>query len=240
VWLRGPAGAGRHNGEVPERNRLTVTRAAAVVALSGLALAGCSSPDHPEAGKTPSLTSSASPSPSTTVSVAPSQHLTAQGSNLSFGDTATVVFEPTKRKGSVLELTVKDARRGKLSDFKAFTLDDAYKRKAHYYYVDVTVKNVGEGDVGGVPVPLWGVNADNVLLPAVSFTTTFKKCPSKPLPKKFGPGDEVDSCLVYLSPDKGTLEAVSFRPSQEFNPIQWKGTVESPQASPSKKARKKG
>ncbi len=225
---------------VPERNRLVVTRAAALVAVAGLALAGCSTPEHPKTGATPSLTASASPPPSTTVSVAPSQQLTAPGTNLSFGDTATVVFEPTKNSGTVLKLTVKSARRGKLSDFKAFTLDDAYKRKAHYYYVDVTVKNVGEGDVGGVPVPLWGVNGDNVLLPAVSFTTTFKKCPSKPLPKKFGPGDKVSTCLVYLSPDKGSLEAVSYRPSQEFNPIRFTGTVESPQASPSKKAKQKG
>lgn len=220
-----------------------MTRAAALVAVTGLAglsLAGCSTPDHPKAGTTPTMSASANPSPSTTVSVAPSQHLTDQGAKLSFGDTATVVFEPTKNKGSVLELTVEDARRGKLSDFKAFTLDDAYKRKAHYYYVDVTVKNIGKGDVGGVPVPLWGVNEDNVLLPAVSFTTTFKKCPSKPLPDKFGPGAEEKTCLVYLAPDKGDLTAVSYRPSQEFNPIQWKGTVKPPEATPSKKAKKKG
>ena len=41
------------------------------------------------------------------------------------------------------------------------------------------MKNVGEGDVGGVPVPLWGVNDANTLLPAVNFTTSFKKCPSQ-------------------------------------------------------------
>ncbi len=214
---------------MPEQSRRSLTLAAAVLAVSGAALAGCSS-GSPSADPSPSqsASSAASPSPSTTVSVAPDQHLTDQGSTLSFGDTATVVFEPTKDKGTVLKLTVKDARRGRLSDFKAFTLDDAYKRNAHYYYVDVAVKNVGQGDVGGVPVPLWGVNGNNVLLPAVSFTTTFKKCPSKPLPDSFGPGDELDTCLVYLSPDKGSLDAVSYRPSQEFDPITWTGPVQSP------------
>ena len=92
------------------------------------------------------------------------------------------------------------------------------------------MKNVGEGDVGGVGVPLWGVNAANTLLPAVNFTTSFKPCPSKPLPKKFATGATLSTCLVYLSPDHGTLEAVSFRPSQEFNPITWTGDHRRPEA----------
>jgi hypothetical protein len=31
--------------------------------------------------------------------------------------------------------------------------------------------------------------------------------------------------MVYLSPDKGDLTAVSFRPTQDFNPIIWEGEV---------------
>ena len=72
---------------------------------------------------------------------------------------------------------MKSAREGKLSDFKGFILDDKYKKQAHYYYVQVKVENVGEGDVGGVPVPLWGVNGDNTLLPAVNFTTDLPQVP---------------------------------------------------------------
>ena len=37
-------------------------------------------------------------------------------------------------------------------------------------------------------MPLWGVNEANTLLPAVNFTTSFKPCPSQPLPAKFAPG----------------------------------------------------
>jgi len=229
-----------HNVRVPALNPQTLTRAAALVTIAGLALTGCSS-GSPKAGPSPSA-SSASPSPSTTVSIPPSAKLTDQGSNLSFGDPATVVFEPTKQTGSVLTMTVKSAQQGALSDFKGYILDDPYKKKANYYYVDVSVENVGEGDVGGVPVPLWGVNSDNTLLPAVNFTTSFKKCPSKPLPAKFGPGDKLDTCLVYLSPDKGALSAISYRPSQEFNPIVWKGDITTPKPTPTKKpkAKKKG
>ncbi len=83
------------------------------------------------------------------------------------------------------------------------------------------------------------MNGENTLLPAVNFTTKFKNCASTPLPKKFEPGDSVDTCLVYLSPDKGSLEAVSFRPDQAFDPIQWTGTVEPPTVPEKKKSTKK-
>jgi hypothetical protein len=229
-----------HNVRVPPLSPHALMRAAALVTAAGLALTACSS-GSAESGPSPSV-SSASPSPSTTVSIPPSVKLTPQGSTLSFGDPATVVFEPTKQTGTVLTMTVKSAQQGALSDFKGFILDDPYKKKANYYYVKVLVENAGDGDVGGVPVPLWGVNSQNTLLPAVNFTTDFKKCPSKPLPATFGPGDSLDTCLVYLSPDKGSLDAVSYRPNQEFNPIQWTGQVAPAQTEEPKaeKSRKKG
>jgi hypothetical protein len=182
----------------------------------------------------------ASPTASSTVAVPEGAELSDQGSKLTYGDTATVIYEPTQGKGTVLQLTVKSVRKGSLADFKGFILDDTYKRKASYYYATVQVKNLGEGDVGGVAVPLWGVNKANTLLPAVNFTTSFKPCPSKPLPKKFAQGATLSTCLVYLSPDRGTLEAVSYRPSQEFNPIIWTGDLTTPKPTPKKKAKKKG
>jgi len=165
--------------------------------------------------------------------------LTEQGSKLSFGDTGTVIFEPSAGRGSVLQLTVKSVKRGSLDDFKGFILDDSYKQKAAYYYATVSVKNVGEGNVGGVGVPLWGVNSANTLLPAVNFTTSFKPCSSKPLPKSFPQGATLSTCLVYLSPDKGKLVAVSYRPSQEFNPITWTGDLTTPKPTPKRKTAKK-
>jgi hypothetical protein len=167
---------------------------------------------------------------------------TAPGSRLKYGAPATVVFESTGKRGTVLQLTVRSVRHGTRSDFKGFILDDAYKRNANYFYATVTVKNLGPGDVGGVPVPLWGVNAANTLLPAVSFTTGFAPCPSKSLPARFATGAALTTCLVYLSPDRGRLTSISYRPSQLFNPITWTGTVgppRKPKPTPHKKARKK-
>jgi hypothetical protein len=218
-----------HNVRVRSRVRGSALPLAALTAATALALGGCSlggDDVEKQAGSSPSA--SASSTPSSTVQVPQGVSLTDQGSKLSFGHSARVLFETTHGRGTVLGLTVESVRRGTLKDFKGFILDDAYKRKAAYYYAHVVVKNVGKSDVGGVPVPLWGVNGSNTLLPAVNFTTRFPRCPSKPLPKKFGPGDILRTCLVYLSPNKGSLVAVSYRPTQDYNPITWTGTIQKP------------
>lgn len=176
---------------------------------------------------------SVSPSPSSTVNVPASVGLTEVGADLAFGDTATVIFEPNQKQGTVLELTVEGVEQGSLKDFSGFILDD-YTKAATPFYADVQVNNVGEGEVGGAGIPLWGVDGKNTLLPAASFTTPFRRCPSEPLPEKFGPGKSFETCLVLLAPDKGTLEAVSFRPNQEFDPIQWTGEITTPKPEPKK------
>jgi hypothetical protein len=235
-----------HNERVarlPRTRSLTAPRLAAFAVVAGLVLSGCSGGDgEPGAEESPSATNdaSATESPTADVSVPEGVEVTAQGADLEFGDSAVVAFEPDQTRSTLLGLTVKSARKGRLEDFKGFILDDPYKRKANYYYVKVGVENVGEGDVGGSPVPLWGVNGENTLLPAVNFTTEFKQCASTPLPKKFEAGDSIDTCLVYLSPDKGSLEAVSFRPDQAFDPIEWTGEIKpAKKPEPKKKSQKK-
>jgi hypothetical protein len=238
---------GVQNVRVPSASRAALSLAALTTA-GALALSGCSSdsagdePAKSGSGATSSGSGSSaapSPSPSSTVAVPAGAELTDQGGKLAYGDPATVIYESAQGPGTVLRLTVKSVRKGSLADFKGFILDDAYKQKASYYYADVQVKNVGEGDVGGIGVPLWGVNAANTLLPPVNFTTSFKPCPSKPLPKKFATGASLSTCLVFLSPDRGTLEAVSYRPSQEFNPITWTGDLTTPKPTPKAKDKKK-
>ena len=213
---------------------MSVSHVVAVSVVGALVLASCSSGDDDPADGS----ASASPTPSSTVSVPSAVELTEPGSGLSFQESASVIFEPRSGRGSVLELTVKKATKGSIKDFSSFILDD-YTKSATPYYVDVTVKNVGDGDVGGVPVPLWGVDAEDTLLPAASFTTSFRKCESSELPKKFAAGDSMSTCLVFLAPEKGTMEAVSFRPDQEFNPIRWTGDIATPKAEPKKPKKKK-
>jgi hypothetical protein len=219
-----------------KRSRTRQTRA--VLAMAGaLVLAACGGAAD-QTAPSPATSPSVSASPSSAVDVPPGVELTEVGADLSFGDTATVIFEPNQNRGTVLELTVEKAVRGTLKDFSGFILDD-YTKTSAPFYVDVSVANVGDGDVGGAGIPLWGVDGENTLLPAASFTTTFRRCPSEPLPKKFGPGRSFETCLVFLAPDKGTLEAASFRPNQEFDPIEWTGEVTTPTPEPKKSDKRK-
>ncbi len=212
--------------------------------VAGLALVGCRAdgdqpPGDGSSGSPTSRGSSApSSTPTTDVEVPPGVTLTDLGARLSFGDTARVAHEveragpgkksPKRTAGTVLALTVDSATKGSLADLAGFNLTDAYQKKANYYYVRVTVRNVGERRLGDVPVPLWGISGENTLLPPVRFTSAFAKCPTEALPVGFAPGSRFQTCLVFLSPDRGSLEGVSYRPSEDVTPIEWHGKVVTP------------
>jgi len=208
-----------------------------VLAVAVLALSGCSTDEagEPEGtestagvGGSPSPTASSTLAPpSTTVDIPERVRLTAPGTQLDFRQEARVTYEAGKR-GTVLGLRVDAARKGSLDDFAGFKLSDPYQRRASYYYVRVTVRNLGEDRFGGVDVPLWGISGDNTLLPPVRFTSAFAPCSTEPLPEAFGPRDVHRTCLVFLSPDRGTLEGVSFRPTETYVPIEWRGEVRTP------------
>ena len=217
-----------------------IIRPAVATVAAALLLAACGGNDKAAEQPTPTT----SPSPSSTVNVPKDVELTDVGADLSFGEAATVIYEPDQNTGTVLELTVKKATQGTIKDFSGFVLDPRTQASTPYY-VDVAVKNVGEGEVGGTSVPLWGVDAKNTLLPPAAFTTTFRRCPSEKLPKALKPDASFSTCLVFLAPDKGTMKAVSFRPNQQFDPIQWTGDIATPKPEPTKtksspKAKKKG
>ncbi len=254
---------------VPAMRRAAVLRAVGAGCAASLVLAGCSSTTEdpspspsgsaaasdgtasadPTASPSASSTPDRVPTAATTPTMAPTGNvrlprgvvLTAQGENLEFGQTATVEFDSGKKPETALDLKVTGARKGLLEDFSGFILDNDYKKRANYYYVDVTVTNVGKVDAGGAPIPIWGVNEENTLLPAVNFTTRFAPCASTPLPERFRPGTKLRTCLVYLAPDKGRLESLSYRPVQAFAPIRWVGEIDKARESePKKKNQKKG
>jgi hypothetical protein len=234
---------------------LTPLSRLAALALGGaLALTGCSGSDEPVTDVSSSTSADTGssggasdgspgtglgtrqPTPTTDVRVPDGVTLTDPGARLGFGDTGRVAYEVTRpgkkgRKvttGTVLALTVDSARKGSLADLSGFNLTDPYQRKANYYYVDVTVKNLGAKRFGDVDVPLFGISGENTLLPPVRFTSAFAKCPTQRLPLGFAPGKRFRTCLVFLSPDKGALAGVSFRPTPSSTPVEWHGKVRVP------------
>lgn len=222
--------------------RTRFTRTAAVLAASALVLSACGGGDDggdgkPEAGA--SETPAVEPTASTTLEVPEGTELTAPGSQLAFGDTATVAYEG-KDQGTLLDLTVESAALGSLKDFQGFDLDDPYKKRGNYYYVRVSVKNTGKEQIGNVAVPLWGISGQNTLLRAVEFKSSFGECPTEPLPADFKPRATFKTCLVFLSPDKGSLAGVSYRPTADFVPIEWHGPVKGVPAKGGKQGGKQG
>jgi hypothetical protein len=178
------------------------------------------------------------PTPTPTETLPPGVVLTEPGTELAYGETATVEYAPSRASESTyLTVTVVDAQLGRLSDLEGFNLDTDYKRNANYYFVNIEVTNVGELDLGGRDVPLDGVNEEDTLLPPVVFQSAFPRCPSQQLPKEFGQGATLETCLVFLSPDKGDLAAVTTLTDGTVEPVTWTGEVQPP--APIKKPGKK-
>ena len=226
------------------------TRLIGLALVSALALTGCNGGGSDKAGSGASSGSTGATSSSTSASaekpylpVPQGVELTAQGSKLKVGQPAVVAYRP--RQNQVGALDIKVTRLDKTTfrqSFKGWKLEAA-TLTTNPYFVHATVKNVGATDLSGRPVPLYIVDGHNTLIEASSFASTFKPCPSTPFPPSFKPGASARVCLVFLSPNKGDLTAVSFRPTQEFNPITWTGELQSPapvKPTPSKKSKKQG
>ena len=213
-----------HNVRVISSAPRPVLALTALVVGAGLTLSACGgSSATPQAKETQTPVNTA-----TQVPVPSGVKLTEFGTELEFGQTATVAYVPNDQRKSVLELTVRSASKGSITDLSNYVLEERTKASTPYY-VRVTVKNVGTGDVGRTPIPLFLVDNRNTLIQPSNFDNApFKKCPSTPLPTTFGPQATISTCLVYLAPDHGTMTGVSFRAVQENAPILWKGTVTVP------------
>ena len=213
--------------------RAVKTRTAlAALVVPTLLLSGCGGGDAKKGSKaTPSPSAS---TPSTSVDVPAGVQLTEPGAELKFGEPATVAYEANAKRKSVLELTVTSVAKVSMKEFDSYVLDAASKASTPYF-VRVKVTNAGTGDLGRTDVPLWAVDQTNTLVHSSTFSNDFKKCPSQPLPAAFGHGKSVTTCLVYLVPNHGSVDQISYRPDQSVSPIVWNGTI----ADRSKPAAKK-
>lgn len=218
--------------------RLT-TRLTALGLAASMALAACSGDDSetPEPQSQQEAPSASESSPPY-LDVPADVELTAQGTELEVGEPATVAYEPRQGMIGALDIKVTSLERAGFSLFEGFELTKK-TRKTAPYFVRARVTNVGETNLGERPVPLYMVDGENRLIEASVFGGEFKPCDGSTFPKRFRNGDSVKVCLVYLAPDKGDLTAVSFRPSQDFNPVTWTGEVGKAGAKETKKAKNK-
>jgi len=218
-----------HNG------RVSVGRAFVGLLAAAALLAGCSDDGkEPDVGAGVSSSSTSGSTGTVSASATPSLpvpagvELSPEGSQLAVGETATVAYQ--LRQGVVGVLDIKVTRLEKTSFKKSFVgwdLDQAQK-SSNPYFVRVTLTNRGDTDLGGKHIPLYMVDGNNTLVEATTFASAFPPGQPGVFPKKFKSGHSMKACLVFLAPKKGELTAVSFRPTQEFDPITWTGELQKP------------
>jgi hypothetical protein len=153
--------------------------------------------------------------------------LTDPGSELGLGEQATVAWRPRRGQVGVLDIKVRKLVRADIRALKDWRLDAAGRSSA-LYYVTVTVANAGELDLSDRRVPLYVIDGSGALVESSAFKTEFEPCPSPAMPDGFVTGEKTTICQVYLVPEQGELEAVGFRPTEDFNPITWVGKVTEP------------
>jgi hypothetical protein len=154
--------------------------------------------------------------------------LTDPGSELGFGEQATVAWRPSKGDDvGVLNVKVRKVVQADIKALENWQLDAA-GRGSSLYYVTMTVANVGDQDLGGQRIPLYVLDDANALVESSAFKKEFKPCPSPALPDGFVTGEKITVCQAYLLPKDGAPVAVSFRPTEKFNPITWVGKVTEP------------
>ncbi len=191
----------------------------AVLLASALLLSGCGGDGDAKPAAAPS-----SQEPTVNIDVPDGVTLTDAGTTLSLREAAVVAYEPNPQRGTVLSMSVDTIQAARLADFAAYQLDDRTK-KSRPYYVRVTVKNVGTGDLSRMAVPIYAVDQSDTLIQQSTFNNSFAACPSLPLPAGFTAGKSMTACLVYFVPNAGTLTKMSYRPLQAFPAITWEGPI---------------
>ena len=164
--------------------------------------------------------------------------LTAEGSQLEVGDTATVAYEV--RQGVVGVLDIRVTRLEKTSFKKSFVGLGPRPGPAEVEpLLRARHDHQPRRDRPRRP-PAAALHRRRHQHPrrATTFASAFTPCEPGAFPKKFRTGKKIKVCLVFLSPKKGELTAVSFRPTQDFDPITWTGELEKPKPpKPDKPAR---
>jgi hypothetical protein len=200
-----------------------VFRVIAVAVLGGLAasvVAGCSG--NGDANESAGLPSASIPG----IESLPAAAAT-PGTKLTQNERATVMFVVNDKRKGLISLAIDSVRTGSRGDLANFVLDPKAKSSTPYF-VDVTVTNVGGGQIGGAPVPLYGVNGHNTLLPPADLMGSFKDCQADRIPRHLGKARSFSTCLMFLSPRHGELTAVEFQYGSDVQPVTWAVHPQSP------------
>ena len=167
------------------------------------------------------------PDPPSTTAVDPDVG-TDPGTDLDFGEEATLAWQPEADVPGVVDLRVDAVAEQRQSVFDGWIRDDTMAA-SRPYFVTVIVTNAGESDLGGQEVPLYLRDDAGGLGAPWTLGGDFTACQSGPLPTPFAAGAEAEMCLVYLAPDGARIRDLVFEPTEGYDPITWSGDVEEPE-----------
>jgi hypothetical protein len=208
---------------------------AASALLAAALLTGCSGASdgaNRSGGTVPTRTPSAAATTSYPSGAPTDTVLTEPGSDLALGEGATVSWQPRQGVVGTLWISVDRVVPTTFEEsFKDWRVD-AKTRTFTPYFVYARVANLGDVDLAGAGVPLYGESAANALVEPAVFKETFKPCNPSTLPRPFPARATASVCLVYLVPDRGSLVGAAFRPTEEFAPITWEEGAEAATATP--------
>lgn len=211
--------------------------AGGVIAL-GVAACGGHTTGSASPGAAPSDAGAASKAATTTTTAAASaanntgpDGLTPPGTHVPLGQSATVGWvsldEDTgegAKPGHKLQVTVESITKGSIDDFKNIDLD-ANEKNSTPYYVKVRIKALGSTPAKGDEDPdivFDAVDDRGQTQQSVTFLGTFDRCDDTDAPKPFVSPKAYESCLAYLMPGGGSIEAMQWNngpaPANDISP----------------------
>lgn len=155
--------------------------------------------------------------------------MTAPGSSLAVGNTATVPYQPVGASQSAkpkftLQVTITALEKGSLSDFNGIKLD-ATEKASTPVYIKAKITNAGPGDAGsgGNPsVNVEGVDTSGETQQSVTFFGDFPRCEYVEVPKPFTKGKSFTTCLTFLIPGGVAKAAYTGTEKYVLTPVTWK------------------
>lgn len=171
-----------------------------------------------------STTTTASADPAAYLEVPDGVELTEAGTVLALGETATVAWEPAIGTVAVADVTLTALQPAPIAAFDGWLVGGTGLQAAPYF-LQLTIANVGEVDLGGQSLPLYLERQDDRLVPAARFGAEFPACASTPLPQPFDEDASVTTCQVYLSEGGQEVESLAFLPKEGVEPVRWDPTL---------------
>lgn len=218
------------------------TRAFALAAIIGLALAaaGCGSSgasNSTASTSAPATASTATSTPETTgsssaSSKAGSGDTTPAGTKLTTGATAVVDYKPEEEPNKPtyhLELSVLGIQKGSQVEMDGVELSKA-QREQTPYYVKLRIRNIGTGDASAhennPTVPFQATDDRGAQGQELTVLGTYRPCETVLVPKHFTHGVTYQTCVVYMVGHGGSIvkEAWTGNGGDAYgeDPIVWK------------------